>query len=112
MAFFSKLDNKSFTNKEDLIQHIVQHYVVEIQEGTQEKIIQKIQEQLPFVDHETNKTEGKQLAVIKKKVGRPKGSKDKVPSPNRRGRVPGSHNKSKEKENLILEEANKNFKTE
>ena len=49
--FISKIDNKSFTTQEDLIEHLVRHYSLEdTLEGKTAEIVNKLQNAFPFAE--------------------------------------------------------------
>lgn len=50
MEYYSKLDNKTFTSKEALIEHLVEHYSMTMEEGNHKDMITKIKDRVPLVE--------------------------------------------------------------
>lgn len=63
MEYISKIDNKSFTTKEGLIDHLLEHYSLEAEESDFKDIIGRIQKELPLVKVESVKKDSKNVLV-------------------------------------------------
>ncbi|MCL1700755.1 hypothetical protein [Lysinibacillus sp. Bpr_S20] len=64
MEYFSKLDNKSFTTKETLIDHLVKNYSMKVEKSDYTDIIDKINKAAPYVSVNSINKDSKDMLIV------------------------------------------------